>query len=142
VFLTSLFSDDVGPGACSLCYEPAEDAIKSQCGHVFCRQCATNYIDTAPEKECRDCPSCQRPLTINLAQQTFTVTPSTKGKNENILRKIDLDNFRSSSKVEALVEELTRTRTADPNAKSLVFSQFVSFLDMVIHTLNCFSLPC
>jgi DNA repair protein RAD16 len=54
-----------------------------------------------------------------------------RGKQKNILQRIDLDNWRSSSKVEALVEELTRARMKDPNAKSLVFSQFVNLLDIV-----------
>lgn len=75
----------------------------------------------------------------NLLENRFIVYHS---KNENILQRIDLSNWRSSSKVEALVEELTRTRAKDPNAKSLVFSQFVNFLDLIEWRLHLSGFKC
>lgn len=129
----------VGPGACCICFEPAEDAITSQCEHVFCRLCATEYIES-DESAVHSCPSCKRALTINLAQEAYI--PPKKVKNENILQRVDLANWRSSSKVEALVEELTRTRMRDPNAKSLVFSQFVNFLDLIEWRLKLSGFKC
>jgi len=39
-----------------------------------------------------------------------------------------VDNWRSSSKIEALLEELTNLRRQDATTKSIVFSQFVNFL--------------
>jgi DNA repair protein RAD16 len=44
---------------------------------------------------------------------------------------MQIANWRSSTKIEALMEELTRTKEKYPNRKSLVFSQFVNFLDLI-----------
>ena len=41
------------------------------------------------------------------------------------------DSFRSSTKIEALLEELWRAQGEEPGCKCLVFSQFVSFLDII-----------
>jgi DNA repair protein RAD16 len=43
--------------------------------------------------------------------------------------------FRSSTKIEALLEELWRAAGAEPGCKSIVFSQFVSFLDLIAYRL-------
>jgi DNA repair protein RAD16 len=42
---------------------------------------------------------------------------------QGILGRLDLDEWRSSSKIEALVEELSNLRRKDRTTKSLVFSQ-------------------
>jgi DNA repair protein RAD16 len=42
---------------------------------------------------------------------------------QGILGRLDLDEWRSSSKIEALVEELSNLRQQDRTVKSLVFSQ-------------------
>jgi len=47
-----------------------------------------------------------------------------------------VDKWRSSSKIEALVEELTNLRRQDATTKSLVFSQFVNFLDLIAFRLK------
>jgi DNA repair protein RAD16 len=39
--------------------------------------------------------------------------------------------FQSSTKVEALREELELMRAADPGAKAIVFSQFTSMLELI-----------
>jgi len=136
----------MGPGACALCYEPAEDPIISQCDHIFCRTCVTSFLERNSDgdegnskRPVKSCPSCHKPLTINLNQDAYTPK---KSKRESILQRIDLDNWRSSSKVEALVEELTRARAKDPNAKSLVFSQFVNLLDLIEWRLRLAGFKC
>lgn len=42
-----------------------------------------------------------------------------------------MTKWRSSTKIEALVEELSSLRRKDCTIKSIVFSQFVNFLDLV-----------
>jgi DNA repair protein RAD16 len=42
---------------------------------------------------------------------------------QGILGRLDLDEWKSSSKIEALVEELSNLRQQDRTVKSLVFSQ-------------------
>ena len=52
-----------------------------------------------------------------------------------ILSRIDLRHFQSSTKIEALMEELHLMKEADPSSKAIVFSQYVSFLDLLEHRL-------
>lgn len=52
-------------------------------------------------------------------------------RRKNILSRIDLGNFKSSTKIEALREELANMLRADPSAKALVFSQFTSMLELI-----------
>jgi DNA repair protein RAD16 len=44
---------------------------------------------------------------------------------------VDPDNWRSSTKIEALMEELSIIKQNNSNAKVLIFSQFVNFLDLI-----------
>lgn len=55
---------------------------------------------------------------------------------QGILGRLDLDNWRSSTKIEALVEELSNLRLQDATTKSIVFSQFVNFLDLIAYRLQ------
>jgi DNA repair protein RAD16 len=55
---------------------------------------------------------------------------------QGILGRLDIDSWRSSSKIEALVEELTNLRNQEATTKSIVFSQFVNFLDLIAFRLQ------
>ncbi|KXS14988.1 hypothetical protein M427DRAFT_123923 [Gonapodya prolifera JEL478] len=117
---------------CGICSEPAEDAIISKCKHTFCREDAREYIESAVE-ETPKCPVCFRPLTIDLSQEE--VLPQETGSavtvKKSIVNYLDMSTWRSSTKIEALVEELTGLKRRDATVKSIVFSQFVNFLDLV-----------
>ena len=55
----------------------------------------------------------------------------------SIIHRLErLEDFRSSTKIEALVEELEILAEEDPCAKAIVFSQFVSMLDLIEHRLK------
>ena len=53
-----------------------------------------------------------------------------------MLERIDPGKWRTSTKIEALVEELSKLKTEDHSIKSLVFSQFTSFLDLIARRLQ------
>jgi DNA repair protein RAD16 len=55
---------------------------------------------------------------------------------QGILGRLNIDTWRSSSKIEALVEELTNLHSQDATTKSIVFSQFVNFLDLIAFRLK------
>lgn len=55
---------------------------------------------------------------------------------QGILGRLNLDTWRSSTKIEALVEELSTLRLKDATTKSIVFSQFVNFLDLIAYRLS------
>jgi DNA repair protein RAD16 len=43
---------------CNLCDEAAEDAVRSQCKHEFCRICVKNYLNSSDNGATPDCPRC------------------------------------------------------------------------------------
>ncbi|KAJ3303636.1 hypothetical protein HDV03_003610 [Kappamyces sp. JEL0829] len=114
---------------CCLCHEEAEDPIVSACKHTFCREDARQYVQSAPGSS-PQCPLCAKTLSIDLTQPEMERVDS-KQIQTSIVNYIDLKNWRSSTKIEALVEELEALKSQDSTTKSLVFSQFVSFLDLV-----------
>lgn len=130
--------------ACGLCRDPAENPVEASCGHVFCRACAMALLEAAVPGVSCVCPACNRPLSINLfdSQEPRTRTVSTARNpskrfgaargSSGILQRIGkLESFRSSTKIEALREELHLMMSEDPSAKAIVFSQFTSMLDLV-----------
>ncbi len=57
-------------------------------------------------------------------------------KKSSILNRMKLAGFQSSTKIEALREELALMLAQDPSAKALVFSQFTSMLDLIYYRLQ------
>jgi DNA repair protein RAD16 len=55
---------------------------------------------------------------------------------QGFLGRLNIDAWRSSTKIEALVEELSNLRSQDATTKSIVFSQFVNFLDLIAFRLQ------
>ena len=84
------------------------------------------------------CPVCHVPLSIDLEAPAleFGEETRTAATRQGILGRLDLDAWRSSSKIEALIEELSNLRRQDATTKSLVFSQFVNFLDLIAFRLQ------
>ena len=76
-------------------------------------------------------------MTIDLdAPPLESTAEAAAGVRQGILGRLDLDKWRSSSKIEALVEELSNLRNKDATTKSIVFSQFVNFLDLIAFRLQ------
>lgn len=146
---------------CDMCHEPPTDRIQSSCCQsAFCRSCVIEYLTGAGVAENTICPSCKAPFTIDLNQEScedvvddgdlqMTIPDNedsiARGKDEkvptikemshvassSILRRINLAQFATSTKIEALIEELIDMRKKRPGSKALVFSQFVNMLDLV-----------
>ncbi|KAJ1863039.1 DNA repair protein rad16 [Coemansia sp. RSA 989] len=147
-----LGSDGRDTLVCSLCSEEAEDPIVSKCHHVFCRLEAHQYAAGAADATALRCPACFALFEIDLAQpelvakrpqaatatlmESMMTTPSTREYRRSIVNRIDMQRWRSSTKIEALVEELSRLRQGNASIKSIVFSQFVNFLDLIQWRLN------
>jgi len=184
-------SDGAG-GACALCGEAVERPVTGKCGHVFCRECVTSYLqsfdsggaeegidkeedrptkrarpgtdgegDEEEEEEQEDedeeeeagpvvakCPSCLAPLSVDLsasASADADAPPTGRGR-QGILSRVPPSQlgagFRSSTKIEALLQELSRAQDEEPGCKSIVFSQFTSMLDLVEHRLTHAGVRC
>ncbi|KAG0259937.1 DNA repair protein rad16 [Mortierella polycephala] len=123
---------------CSICQEEAEDPIVSKCHHLFCREDAEQYI-TSSSIEAPECPVCHIPLSIDLSQPTYAVGENDDDENirhrtfarTSIVNRINMDTWRSSTKIEALVEQLYNLQREDRSTKSICFSQYVTFLDLI-----------
>ncbi|CAO3665234.1 unnamed protein product [Umbelopsis ramanniana] len=138
---------------CVVCNEPPEDAIMSNCRHIFCRECCTQYLESFVEEgalqmRTPNCPRCFAILTVDLSQPTIELDHGdeqavhAKYSKNSIINRINMDKWRSSTKIEALVEELTKLQREDRSIKSIVFSQFVNFLDLVNWRLSRSGFEC
>ncbi|KAG0695773.1 SNF2 family N-terminal domain-containing protein [Suillus ampliporus] len=131
-----LGSDEAGEATiCRLCSDIAEDAIQAKCHHIFDRECMKQYLSTAGEMT-PDCPVCHLALTIDLEAPALELEANIPSARQGMLGRLNLETWRSSSKIEALVEELSNLRLQDHTTKSIVFSQFVNFLDLIAFRLQ------
>ncbi|KAI0835373.1 SNF2 family N-terminal domain-containing protein [Hypoxylon sp. FL0890] len=112
---------------CCICDEPAEEAIRSNCKHDFCRSCARSYVNSHDEP---DCPRCHIPLSIDL-EQTEIEQDEALIKKSSIINRIKMENWTSSTKIELLVHELHRMRSDNSSHKSIIFSQFTTMLQLI-----------
>mmetsp|Transcript_8330 Transcript_8330/g.23887 ORF Transcript_8330/g.23887 Transcript_8330/m.23887 type:complete len:988 (-) Transcript_8330:202-3165(-) len=127
-------------GLCGICHDPVEDALVAACGDSFCRSCIADYIDGSESTV--SCPVCSKLLTVDLAVKKAEPAAVSAGRSKaafganSILNRIDLKSFQSSTKIEAVREELNDMLKRDPSAKCIIFSQFTSMLDLVYFRLN------
>ena len=136
-----LLGDETGAiHVCRICQDEAEDAIMSRCRHVFCRECVRQWVGDGLVEDGEavpECPYCHATLTIDLEGEALE--PLRGGQvqgRQGILSRLDMNKWRSSTKIEALLEELNQLKSEDKTIKSLVFSQFVNFLDLIAFRLT------
>uniref|UniRef100_J3ML97 Uncharacterized protein n=2 Tax=Oryza brachyantha TaxID=4533 RepID=J3ML97_ORYBR len=128
---------------CGICHDLAEDAVVTSCEHVFCKNCLIDYAATLGNVSC---PSCSIPLTVDLTTHNSgdKVTANVKGgKRSGILGRLqNLAAFKTSTKIDALREEIRNMVEHDGSAKGIVFSQFTSFLDLIEFSLQKSGIKC
>ncbi|KAG5192746.1 P-loop containing nucleoside triphosphate hydrolase protein [Tribonema minus] len=126
-------------GECGVCREQPEQPVTAECGHPFCRSCVVDLMTTAMEGVAMECPTCSKPLTVDLnadegGRSKGKAVGTLRMRNvqkKSIINKIDLAKFQTSTKLEALMQELHEMQQHDPSAKAIVFSQFVNMLDLL-----------
>lgn len=77
----------------------------TSCEHLFCKTCLMDYSSILGKVTC---PSCSKPLTVDFSEdkRADTQAPVTtlKGfRRSSILNRIKLEDFQTSTKIEALV---------------------------------------
>ena len=134
-----------GGAICGLCFEDAEAPVTARCGHVFCRECVSSYLETIAADAACLCPTCRATLSVDLGGssgggESSAATARGGGgggySRKGILSRIELSKFQSSTKIEALMEALHEMKQEDPAAKAIVFSQFVSMLELLEYRLQ------
>lgn len=104
---------------CGFCNAEADDPMRSKCNHVFCRSEVEIFL-----QESNKCPVCHVPITIDL-NSPVEYTPSVTNS------LISVDSWQSSTKIETLIEMLNSMKEEGRRPKSIVFSQFVNFLEIL-----------
>ncbi|KZT73229.1 hypothetical protein DAEQUDRAFT_721807 [Daedalea quercina L-15889] len=122
---------------CPICFDVMDSpTIIPSCMHQSCKDCIVAFIETCREKgEDGRCPTCSRgPVkeselieVVRMKTEADTTEPQAS-RTAVTLRRND---FRSSTKLEALLQNLKQLRTEDPSFRAVVFSQFTSFLDLI-----------
>ncbi|XP_057963175.1 helicase-like transcription factor CHR27 isoform X2 [Malania oleifera] len=128
---------------CGICNESAENQVVTSCQHIFCRACLLNFYELMGKASC---PSCSTPLSVDFITKMNSENCCTKSANKvsksSILDSIYLEDFQTSTKIDALKEEIRFMMEMDGSAKAIVFSQFTSFLDLVNYSLQKSGINC
>ncbi|KAJ4984858.1 DNA repair protein RAD5 [Stagonosporopsis vannaccii] len=146
---------DEANAECPLCMEePMVDQAVTGCWHSACKECLLNYITHQRDKnEIPRCFNCREPIN---ARDVFEVVrhdhivdkpehafisadaPPAPQTPRISLRRIGLSG---SAKTQALLSHLKRNLKEDPRGKTVVFSQFTSFLDLIEPALTRDHIP-
>ena len=118
---------------CPICLEPLHNPVITACAHVFGNECIERVIEHQHR-----CPLCRaEPL-----ETSSLVTPAVElGESAQTLAAADIDPESSSSKIEALLQILRSSRNQDASTKTVVFSQWTSFLDIIQARLTAENIP-
>jgi SWI/SNF-related matrix-associated actin-dependent regulator of chromatin subfamily A3 len=103
---------------CPICLDPFVDPVITVCTHSFCYACIERVIETQ-----KRCPLCR----AELDSTAQLVRPAI----EAAAAQPDIDVNESSSKVEALLTILNASRNKGDGTKTVIFSQWTSFLDVI-----------
>ncbi|UKZ64112.1 uncharacterized protein TrAtP1_005331 [Trichoderma atroviride] len=123
---------------CPLCFdEPMNEQIVTGCWHSACKKCLMDFIkhETDHGKVPR-CFNCRAPIN---QRDLFEVVRHDEGDAFASKPRISLQRLgvnSSSAKVTALMTELRSLRRERPHMKSIIFSQFTSFLSLIEAALN------
>lgn len=119
---------------CPICSEePMIEQAVTGCWHSACKKCLLDYIEHQKDKgEWPRCFSCREALNprdiFEVIKHDDDMYDDNAERPRVSLRRIGAN---SSAKIAALVASLKSSRREVPLMKSVVFSQFTSFLDMI-----------
>ncbi|KAL1595708.1 hypothetical protein SLS60_009397 [Paraconiothyrium brasiliense] len=150
-----------GERRCDVCFEPYDLGVLTTCGHKYCRDCMFTWW-----KVNHNCPECRTKLTrADMKEITYNnnavtaqeedhdsgVTPSPassssermsiysgiRNSDMNEINTIKLDDSYGS-KVDMMARHLLWIRNNDPGAKTIIYSQFADFLQVLRLALRRF----
>ncbi|RKF65283.1 DNA repair protein rad5 [Erysiphe neolycopersici] len=132
---------DDAQNECPICSEePMIERIVTTCWHSSCKKCLLDYINHQIEKgEKPRCATCREFLdTQNLFEVVKDEEASDDGPPKYNLHRL---GATSSAKILALLSHLKRLRRDAPGTKTVVFSQFTSFLSLIEPALSQAQIP-
>ncbi|KAL2162696.1 hypothetical protein VTH06DRAFT_6532 [Thermothelomyces fergusii] len=158
MFLKETESDSAEQRMCVICQSDFTVGVLTVCGHIFCKECITLWHKA--HHTCPMCKRhlshsnfhdiTLKPQELKVHSETHQgragvpqegpVSPTKKGsaiysefKAEKLaeIKNIDLEGPSFTTKVDMLIRHLMWLRESDPGAKSIVFSQYKEFLDVL-----------
>jgi DNA repair protein RAD5 len=124
------------------CEEPMIEQTVTGCWHSACKKCLLDYISHQTDKgEAPRCFNCREAINPH---DIFEVVKYDDDIDPISLKpRISLQRLgsNSSAKISALLTHLKALRRELPGTKSVVFSQFTSFLSLIEPALNRASIP-
>jgi DNA repair protein RAD5 len=145
---------DEAESECPICSEePMIEQAVTGCWHSACKECLLSYINHQRDKgEIPRCFNCREPINArdvfevvrheHVAEEpthafTTNAPPATQIPRIS-LRRIGING---SAKTQALLGHLRNNRKEDKSIKTVVFSQFTSFLDLIEPALTRDDIP-
>ena len=125
---------------CPICAEePMIEPAVTGCWHTACKNCLLEYIEHQKSKYALPlCFNCRQPINQRDIFEAVHHEDEEGDTTRVSLRRIGSD---SSAKIAALVTHLKTLRKELPGTKSVVFSQFTSFLDLIAPALTAAQIP-
>eukprot|EP00761_Pharyngomonas_kirbyi_P010271 gb/GECH01010291.1/.p1 GENE.gb/GECH01010291.1/~~gb/GECH01010291.1/.p1 ORF type:complete len:1033 (+),score=245.46 gb/GECH01010291.1/:1-3099(+) len=122
---------------CMRCEESVSDFVITPCQHTFCQECIGFSMVLSSGDESDDgiveCSVCKR----EFSQTELKYSQKSPSKPELSNHMAELEhNFQSSTKIDALLQDVTELLEKDPTTKIVVFSQWTSMLDLIGITLR------
>ncbi|KIM40208.1 hypothetical protein M413DRAFT_28716 [Hebeloma cylindrosporum] len=118
---------------CPICLDPLNDPRITSCAHIFCLACIAEIISRDPK-----CPLDRRTLSMADLHEPLPPTDLTQKPSRIFEEEPEGIRAGSSAKIDQLVHLLQLTPSTE---KSLVFSQFTSFLDKIMEALEEHGIP-
>jgi len=124
---------DEAVNECPICAEePMVEQTVTGCWHSTCKKCIQDYIKHETDRHTVPrCVSCREPIDLrNLFEVVRHEDEPTAGEQPRVsLQRLGAGS--SSAKIVALTQHLQLLRKEHPAMKSVIFSQFTSFLSLI-----------
>ncbi|XP_065822633.1 E3 ubiquitin-protein ligase SHPRH [Labrus bergylta] len=122
----------LNPEPCPICARPlGQEWAVLTCGHCFCNECIAIIVEqysVGSRRRAIKCAICRQ--TTSHAEISYVFTTQSSSQDQEIPVK-----GSHSTKVEAVVRTLKKIQVTDPGAKCLVFSTWLSVLDIIAKAL-------
>ncbi|KAI9649357.1 DNA helicase rad5 [Ciborinia camelliae] len=124
------------------CEEPMIEQTVTGCWHSACKKCLLGYIKHQTDKgELPRCFSCRELLNAHDIFEVVKDEGHPESKNGKLKISLQRIGSNGSAKIGALLSNLKLLRKESPGTKSVVFSQFTSFLSLIEPALTRSSIP-
>ncbi|KAL8136747.1 hypothetical protein V2J09_002748 [Rumex salicifolius] len=112
-------------GECPICLEAFEDAVLTPCAHRLCRECLLASWRNHASGLCPVCRHLLSDFSLKMVSKQELITAPTDSRFQIDIEK----NWVESTKISTLLRELEDLRSS--GSKSIVFSQWTAFLDLL-----------